>query len=84
MEDLDRLQLELEYLLTGVAVRIRDLNNEIATLNIAEERRDKKIKLALTVSLFCHLLAIAYFYNVVFHRFHCVFYLDAQLVNKVK
>ncbi|XP_054276043.1 transcriptional adapter 3 [Macrosteles quadrilineatus] len=48
MEDLDRLQLELESLLTGVAVRIRDLNNEIATLNIAEERRDKKIKLALT------------------------------------
>jgi len=50
MEDLDRLQLELEMLLTGVVVRIRDLNNEITTLNIAEERRDKKIKLALTTS----------------------------------
>lgn len=47
MDDLDRLQLELETLLSGVAVRIRDLNNEISTLNIAE-RRDKKIKLALT------------------------------------
>uniref|UniRef100_A0A1B6EXA2 Transcriptional adapter 3 n=1 Tax=Cuerna arida TaxID=1464854 RepID=A0A1B6EXA2_9HEMI len=50
MEDLDRIQLELEMLLTGVAVRIRDLNNEISTLNIAEERRDKKIKLALSTS----------------------------------
>lgn len=50
MEELDRLQLELEMLLTGVAVRIRDLNSEITTLNLAEERRDKKIKLALSVS----------------------------------
>lgn len=54
MEELDRLQLELEMLLTGVAVRIRDLESEITTLNVAEERRDKKIKLALSVSFDVH------------------------------
>lgn len=48
MEDLDKLQLELETLLSAVAVRIRELNNEITTLSTAEERKDKKGKLAIT------------------------------------
>ncbi|KAK6633079.1 hypothetical protein RUM43_012822 [Polyplax serrata] len=48
MEDLDTLQLELEALLSCVAVRNRVIREEIKLLESAEEKRDKKTKLALT------------------------------------
>ena len=44
MEDLDILQLELETLLSSVVVRTRTLQEEIASLSSAEERRDKRSK----------------------------------------
>lgn len=47
MEDLDTLQLELEALLSCVAVRNRVIREEIKLLESAEEKRDKKSKLAL-------------------------------------
>lgn len=47
MEDLDGLQLELETMLSSVAVRTRTLTSEIAALNVLEEQRDKKGQLAL-------------------------------------
>lgn len=41
-EDLDTLQLELEILLSSVVVRSRIIQEEIANLSSAEERRDKR------------------------------------------
>lgn len=44
MEDLDTLQLELEALLSCVAVRNRVIREEIKLLESAEEKRDKRDK----------------------------------------
>ncbi|KAG7207698.1 hypothetical protein KM043_009316 [Ampulex compressa] len=51
MEDLDTLQLELETLLSSVVVRHRMLQDEIASLSSAEERRDKRSKSGKGLSL---------------------------------
>lgn len=51
MEDLDILQLELETLLSTVVVRTRILQEEIACLSSAEERRDKRSKSGKSLSL---------------------------------
>ncbi|XP_015603314.1 transcriptional adapter 3-B [Cephus cinctus] len=51
MEDLDTLQLELETLLSAVVVRSRMLQDEIANLSSAEERRDKRSKSGKGLSL---------------------------------
>ncbi|XP_035721557.1 transcriptional adapter 3-A-like [Vespa mandarinia] len=51
MEDLDALQLELETLLSSVVVRHRMLQDEIASLSSAEERRDKRSKSGKGLSL---------------------------------
>ncbi|XP_034190361.1 transcriptional adaptor 3 [Osmia lignaria lignaria] len=51
MEDLDTLQLELEMLLSSVVVRHRMLQEEIANLSSAEERRDKRSKSGKGLSL---------------------------------
>lgn len=42
MEDLDRLQGELEMLLSNVALRQRTLHSEIALIASAEENKTKK------------------------------------------
>lgn len=52
MEDLDTLQLELETLLSSVVVRTRTLQEEIASLSSAEERRDKRSKSGKGLSSF--------------------------------
>lgn len=52
MEDLDTLQLELETLLSSVVVRTRTLQDEIANLSSAEERRDKRSKSGKGLSSF--------------------------------
>jgi len=44
MEDLDQLQLELESLLSAVAIRLRLLQNEIQATNNSEAQRDCKVK----------------------------------------
>lgn len=69
MEDLDKLQLELETLLSAVAVRIRELNSEITTLSTAEERKDKKGKLGITPTVTVNII-IAYITIVQMHC-HC-------------
>lgn len=51
MDDLDTLQLELETLLSAVVVRHRTLQDEIATLFSAEERRDKRLKSGKSLSV---------------------------------
>ncbi|KAL0118306.1 hypothetical protein PUN28_009152 [Cardiocondyla obscurior] len=51
MEDLDILQLELETLLSAVVVRHRTLQDEIASLSSAEERRDRRSKSNKSLSL---------------------------------
>lgn len=51
MEDLDMLQLELETLLSAVVVRHRTLQDEIASLFSAEERRDRRSKSGKSLSL---------------------------------
>lgn len=51
MEDLDTLQLELEMLLSAVVVRHRTLQDEIASLSSAEERRDRRSKSGKSVPL---------------------------------
>jgi len=51
MEDLDTLQLELETLLSAVVVRHRTLQDEIANLFSAEERRDRRSKSGKSLSL---------------------------------
>jgi hypothetical protein len=42
MEELDRLQPELEILLSTVSVRLRTLQAEVAALNSAEESKSEK------------------------------------------
>lgn len=51
MDDLDTLQLELETLLSAVVVRHRTLQDEIASLFSAEERRDRRSKSGKSLSL---------------------------------
>lgn len=51
MEDLDTLQLELEALLSCVAVRNRVIREEIKLLESAEEKRDKKAKPVITTTV---------------------------------
>ncbi|XP_067005455.2 transcriptional adapter 3-B isoform X2 [Anabrus simplex] len=46
MDDLDALQLELEALLSAVAVRSRVLQEELQVLSNAEEKHDKKGKIS--------------------------------------
>lgn len=42
MEDLDKLQMELEMLLSNVVLRQRTLHSEIALITSAEENKPKK------------------------------------------
>ncbi|KYN15169.1 PREDICTED: transcriptional adapter 3 [Trachymyrmex cornetzi] len=51
MDDLDTLQLELETLLSAVVVRHRTLQDEIASLFSAEERKDRRSKSSKSLSL---------------------------------
>ncbi|XP_043262081.1 transcriptional adapter 3-B [Colletes gigas] len=51
MEDLDMLQLELEMLLSSVVVRHRMIQEEVANLSSAEERRDRRSKSGKGLSL---------------------------------
>ncbi|XP_011696496.1 PREDICTED: transcriptional adapter 3-B [Wasmannia auropunctata] len=51
MDDLDTLQLELETLLSAVVVRHRTLQDEIANLFSAEERRERRSKSGKSLSL---------------------------------
>ncbi|XP_011159252.1 transcriptional adapter 3-B [Solenopsis invicta] len=51
MDDLDTLQLELETLLSAVVVRHRTLQDEIASLFSAEERKDRRSKSGKSLSL---------------------------------
>jgi len=49
MEDLDTLQLELEVLLSAAAVRIRALKGEVGALEHADDKKDKKSRVAKPV-----------------------------------
>lgn len=51
MDDIDMLQLELETLLSSVVMRHRMLQEEIANLSSAEERRDRRSKSGKSLSL---------------------------------
>lgn len=51
MEDLDILQLELEALLSCVAVRNRVMREEIKVLESSEEKPDKKAKISTIPNL---------------------------------
>lgn len=77
MEDLDKLQLELETLLSAVAVRIRELNSEITTLSTAEERKDKKGKLAITPTVtvtFIHFINFIILFYIVNTTFNWIYF----------
>ncbi|KAK7872846.1 hypothetical protein R5R35_006717 [Gryllus longicercus] len=50
MDDLNTLQMELESLLSAVALRTRALQDEIQALNTAEGRQDKKGKVSPLVA----------------------------------
>jgi hypothetical protein len=48
----DTLQLELEVLLSAAAVRIRALKGEVGALEHADDKKDKKSRVAKTVCFF--------------------------------
>lgn len=54
MEDLDKLQMELEMMLSSCVLRQKTLHSEIAQILVAEETKSKKtasLSLAKLVSL---------------------------------
>jgi hypothetical protein len=58
MEDLDTLQLELEVLLSAAAVRIRALKGEVGALEHADDKKDKKSRVAKPVCSSLHLFRL--------------------------
>lgn len=60
MEDLDRLQMELEMLLSNVVLRQKTLHSEIALITSAEETKPKKTASLSVAKNVCYIVRVIY------------------------